>query len=129
MTARVSIAKATRLAAARLQGRPLPFSITFILTNRCNFRCTYCNIPARAAAELTSEEFCSAIDAFSEAGMARASFSGGEALLRDDAVAIIAHARRRGLFTSLNTNAWLVEARWSELRGLLDMLVVSLDGP
>lgn len=120
---------AGRLALAKLTGRRLPYSATFILTHRCNFQCAYCDIPAAAGVEMTAEEFCRAIDELLAVGLSRASFSGGEALIRPDALRIIAHAKQRGLFTSLNTNGWLVPRYADALRDVLDMLVVSLDGP
>src|SRR5690348_13832376 len=98
-----------RLGVAMARQRPLPFSVTFILTHRCNFRCDYCDIPASAADEMTTDEFRGAIDTFAGMGMARASFSGGEALLRPDALDIIGHAKSVGMFTSLNSNGWLTE--------------------
>jgi MoaA/NifB/PqqE/SkfB family radical SAM enzyme len=118
-----------RLGAARAAGRRHPYSITFILTHRCNFQCSYCNIPAAAGAEMSQDAFCAAIDELAAAGMARASFSGGEALVRADAPAIIGHAKELGLFTSLNTNGWLVERHIDALQRSLDMMVVSIDGP
>lgn len=108
---------------------PLPFSATFILTHRCNFECDYCNIPQAAGGEMSAAEFCRAIDELESVGLTRASFSGGEALLRRDALDIVRHARSRGLTTSMNSNAWLAERRVDELADCLDMLVVSLDGP
>lgn len=119
---------AGRLALARATGRKLPYSITFILTHRCNFQCAYCDIPAAAGEELSEAELCGAIDAFTDAGLSRASFSGGEVLVREDAPRIIAHAKSRGLFTSLNTNGWLVPRHIEALTGALDMMVLSLDG-
>lgn len=118
-----------RLGVARATGQRHPYSITFILTHRCNFQCDYCDIPAAAGEEMSAAEFCAAIDEFAAAGMARASFSGGEVLLRPDALQIIGHARRLGLFTSLNTNGWLVERHIDALAQSLDMMVVSIDGP
>jgi MoaA/NifB/PqqE/SkfB family radical SAM enzyme len=120
---------ALRLGAALASGRRLPFSMTFILTHRCNFRCDYCDIPDAAGDEMSAGEFMRAIDELSQLGLARASFSGGEALLRADAVEIIAHARKRGLMTSLNSNAWLAGEKLDALAEILDMLVISLDGP
>lgn len=117
------------LAAAQATGARLPYSVTFILTNRCNFHCSYCNIPAATAAEMGESGFRRAIDELADAGMARASFSGGEVLLRPDTARLVAHARRRGLFTSLNSNGWLFEAQVGRLRDHLDMAVFSLDGP
>jgi MoaA/NifB/PqqE/SkfB family radical SAM enzyme len=122
-------ARAARLGAAMALGRRLPFSITFILTHRCNFRCDYCAIPDAAGDEMSGDEWRRAIDELEELGLARASFSGGEALLRPDAIDIIRHARARGLTTSLNSNAWLAGERLDELAEVLDMLVLSLDGP
>ncbi len=108
---------------------PTPFSITFILTHRCNFACSYCDIPSAAGEEMSAAELCGAIDDLTDAGMTRASFSGGEALLRRDALDVIAHARARSLVTSLNTNAWLASRHLPALASILDVLVVSLDGP
>jgi MoaA/NifB/PqqE/SkfB family radical SAM enzyme len=123
------LSRSARLGLSMARGRRLPFSITFILTHRCNFRCAYCDIPDAAGDEMSAAEFCRAIDELTAAGMARASFSGGEALLRKDAAAIIRHAHERGLTTSLNSNAWLAGQHLDELAGIVDMLVVSLDGP
>jgi pyrroloquinoline quinone biosynthesis protein E len=123
------LAGAARLATSLARGTGFPFSATFILTHRCNFRCAYCNIPAAAGAEMTTAEFCRALDELRGAGLVRASFSGGEALLRPDALEILGHARGLGLMTSLNTNAWLAGPRLDALAERLDLLVVSLDGP
>jgi pyrroloquinoline quinone biosynthesis protein E len=121
--------RSIRLGGALARGKRLPFSITFILTHRCNFRCEYCDVPQAAGREMSGEEWRRAIDELAAIGMARASFSGGEALLRPDAVEIISHARHRGLVTSLNSNAWLAGEQLDALAGVLDMLVLSLDGP
>ncbi len=117
------------MLAARSGGHGFPFSMTFILTHRCNFRCAYCNIPAAADREMTTAEFRRALDELAAAGLVRASFSGGEALLRRDAREIVRHARELGLQTSLNSNAWLALRHIDELAEILDLLVVSLDGP
>lgn len=118
-----------RVLAARASGGSFPFSMTFILTHRCNFRCDYCNIPAAADREMSTDEFRRALDELAAAGLVRASFSGGEALLRRDARTILRHAHALGLQTSLNSNAWLALQHIDELAEILDLLVVSLDGP
>lgn len=122
-------AKTIRLGYSLARRRSLPYSITFILTHRCNFQCDYCDIPAAAAEEMSTEEFRGAIDELAAAGMARASFSGGEALIRADALDIIEHAHGRGLLTSLNTNGWFTLRHIHKLARVLNMLVLSLDGP
>ncbi|MFN8641314.1 MAG: radical SAM protein [Candidatus Binatia bacterium] len=121
--------RSARLALALARGRQQPYSMVFVLTNRCNFRCDYCDVPANAGAEMTTDEFRGAISELAGAGMGRAAFGGGEALLRPDAVDLIAHAKAEGCFTSLNSNGWKTERFLDRLAGCLDMLVVSLDGP
>jgi pyrroloquinoline quinone biosynthesis protein E len=128
MSARMA-GRSARLALAMARGRPQPYSIVFVLTNRCNFRCDYCDVPASAGAEMTTAEFRAAIAELAEAGMGRAAFGGGEALLRPDAVQLIEYAKAQGCFTSLNSNGWTTERWLDRLAGCLDMLVVSLDGP
>lgn len=117
------------IAGALLRGGSLPLSMTFILTNRCNLRCEYCNIPSCPSDEMSATEFRGAIDELRSQGMIRASFSGGEPLLRRDAIDIIEHAHNLGLYTSLNTNGWLAHGYMSRLVRCLDMLMVSIDGP
>jgi len=51
-----------RLGANLVRGKRMPFSMTFILTHRCNFQCEYCNVPAKAGDEMSEAEFCAAID-------------------------------------------------------------------
>ena len=121
--------RSARLAVAMARGRPQPYSMVFVLTNRCNFRCDYCDGPAAAGAEMSTAEFRGAIAELAEGGMGRAAFGGGEALLRPDAVELIEYAKAQGCFTSLNSNGWTTERFLDRLAGCLDMLVVSLDGP
>lgn len=121
--------RSVRLAVALAKHERLPYSVSFTLTNRCNFRCDYCDIPAKAEFEMSTDEFRAAISELVRAGMARASFSGGEALLRPDAVDIIEHAKSERCFTSLNSNGWLTSKHLDRLGDCLDMLMVSLDGP
>ncbi len=118
------------LAAAACAGnRRRPLSAACILTHRCNFRCTYCDIPDRAGDELTADQWLTGLGELRRAGLLRASFSGGEALLRTDASAIVAGAKALGLTTSLNSNGWLTGDQVRELSTSLDLLMISLDGP
>lgn len=121
--------RSARLALAMARRRPQPYSMVFVLTNRCNFRCDYCDVPANAGKEMSTAEFREAIAELAAAGMGRAAFGGGEALLRPDAVELIEYAKSQGCFTSLNSNGWTTEKHLDRLAGCLDMLVVSLDGP
>src|SRR5690242_21964227 len=93
-----------KLAARRAVGAKSPFQMTLSLTNRCNFRCEYCHIPLQHRDEMTTAEWCAAIDDLSRAGMGRASLIGGEPLLRKDVGAIVDHLHARGVHVAMNTN-------------------------
>jgi MoaA/NifB/PqqE/SkfB family radical SAM enzyme len=121
--------RSARLALSMARRKPQPYSMVFVLTNRCNFRCDYCDVPAAAAGEMTTDQFRAAISELAAAGMGRAAFGGGEALLRPDAIDLIEHAKSEGCFTSMNSNGWTTERHLDRLAECLDMLVVSLDGP
>jgi MoaA/NifB/PqqE/SkfB family radical SAM enzyme len=112
----------------RLLSRKIPYQMTFSLTNRCNFRCEYCDIPLQQRAELDTAEWCRAIDEFVSGGLGRASLIGGEPLLRKDAGEIIRHLKKRGVHAAMNTNGWYVPARLDEV-ARLDLVCITLDGP
>ena len=117
-----------KLGARRLAGAKSPFQMTLSLTNRCNFRCAYCEIPLQQRAEMDTAEWLAAIDELRAGGMGRASLIGGEPLLRKDVGAIIRHLKRRGVHASMNTNGWWVAERMDDVAAL-DLVCVSLDGP
>lgn len=117
-----------QLGTRRLLGQKSPFQITFSLTNRCNFRCVYCDIPGQKRAEMTLDEWCRAIDEFRDGGMGRASLIGGEPLLHRDVGGVINHLKSRGVHTAMNTNGWFVPERIEDV-SKLDMVCLTLDGP
>jgi MoaA/NifB/PqqE/SkfB family radical SAM enzyme len=117
-----------KLLGRRITRRKSPFQVTFSLTNRCNFRCAYCHIPLQHRAEMTTGEWRAAIDEFADAGMGRASFMGGEPLLRKDLPELIDHVKRRGVHASINTNGWLVP-QYIDALARLDLVCITLDGP
>lgn len=121
-------APVVKLGMRRLLSRKSPFQMTLSLTNRCNFRCTYCDIPLQQRDEMNTAEWCNAIDELQAGGMGRASIIGGEPLLRKDAGDIIRHLKRRGVHASMNTNGWLVPERIDDVQEL-DLVCVSIDGP
>lgn len=117
-----------KLGVRRLRRKKSPFQVTFSLTNRCNFKCEYCEIPLQRRDEMSADEFCDAIDQLRAAGMGRASLIGGEPLLRKDVGQIIAHLGRRGVHAAMNSNGWLVRDRLEDVRKL-DLVCITLDGP
>src|SRR4051794_6702091 len=117
-----------KLLGRRITRQKSPFQVTFSLTNRCNFRCDYCHIPLQERAEMTTAAWRAAIDEFADAGMGRASFMGGEPLLRKDLPELIDHVKRRSVHASINTNGWLVPQTIDAL-ARLDLVCITLDGP
>jgi len=117
-----------KLGARRMVGAKSPFQMTLSLTNRCNFRCAYCDIPLQQRDEMDTAEWLAAIDELRAGGMGRASLIGGEPLLRKDVGAIIRHLKARGIHASMNTNGWLVAERMDDVAAL-DLVCVSIDGP
>src|SRR3990172_7336560 len=114
-----------KLTIRRVVGRKSPFQMTFSLTNRCNFRCEYCDIPLQRREEMTTAQWKTCIDEFSAGGMGRASVIGGEPLLREDAGEIIRHLKSKGVHTAMNTNGWFVKDRIEDVQGL-DLVCVTL---
>lgn len=104
------------------------------LTERCNLRCTYCmpaaGVPLTPTRQLlTSDEIERLATLFVGAGVEKLRLTGGEPLVRKDAVDVVARLGRLGLRRlAMTTNGLLLEDRLDALRaaGLTD-LTASLD--
>jgi pyrroloquinoline quinone biosynthesis protein E len=96
-------------------------------------RCVYCSNPLELAAralEMTTDEWGSVMEQAAELGVLHAHFTGGEPLARTDLNAIVAAARRSGLYTNLITSGiGMSEARLdSLLEAGLDHVQLSFQG-
>ncbi len=118
---------AWRILQTRLTGARVPISVCLELTHRCNAHCSYCEISRDSREEMNTAEIKIAIDEFRAAGMERLGLTGGEPMLRDDLPEIIRHARRHGVYVSLNSNGQLVVDQSERLVGI-QTLVLSLNG-
>lgn len=109
-----------------------PESVTFELTYGCNLRCLHCYNPTHKALphELSKQEVFSILDQIADLGVLHLHFTGGEPLVRPDAIEIYAHAKRLGLVLHLITNATRVTPAVAEaLHGLdFDDIAVSIYG-
>ena len=117
-----------RIIGAKITGNYFPFSVTLIITCKCNYRCQYCDVFNDDEKEMTTGEIISVIDDLAELGTRRLSLNGGEALLREDLGTVISHAKNRGMFVTLFTNGSLISRNIENLKGL-DVILISLDGP
>ena len=117
-----------RFALARATGRKFPLMVTLSLTDRCNFRCDYCDLPHMNRQEMTTADWHRAIDELADAGMLRVSIMGGEPLLRKDVGELIDHLKARGVNVAMNTNGWYF-AQKIDVVAKLDLVCITLDGP
>ena len=100
---------------------------------RCNLHCVHCYSDSANRAyegELTTAEGIALLDDLAAFGVPVLLLSGGEPLMRPDLFELIAHARSRGLRTTLSTNGTLITAEVAErLRALeVSYVGISLDG-
>jgi len=112
---------------ANVFGAKTPLSVMLSVTNFCNSKCIYCDIPLRKQREMTSEEIIKLIDDMSAAGVQKLSLWGGEPLLRKDIGRIISRAKEKGLYINCDSNGYLVPEKFEEIKDL-DFLILSFDG-
>ncbi|MFB6156486.1 MAG: TIGR04347 family pseudo-SAM/SPASM protein [Haloferacaceae archaeon] len=120
----------TEQVRERRQRRPV---VVWNATKRCNLRCQHCYAGAETRAapgELSTAEARGMLDELADYGVPVVLFSGGEPLVRDDLVELVAHAADRGLRPVLSTNGTLLTPAAAErLRDAgLAYAGVSVDG-
>jgi MoaA/NifB/PqqE/SkfB family radical SAM enzyme len=97
----------------RFAVRCRPTSITILLTERCNSRCTHCDIWKSRGPETTPtlEEWKKVLDDLREwLGPAQVTLTGGEALLRRDTTDILRHGSKLGLMMELLSHGYWPDA-------------------
>lgn len=112
----------------RLSGAPTPIFATIATNNACQSHCRYCKIPARRQPELDTKQMRKLIQEMAAYGIQRLGIWGGEPLLRQDIEEIVSCAKDNGLYTTLDTNGYLIPKK-VKLLEKLDHLIISLDGP
>ncbi|MBI4846243.1 MAG: radical SAM protein [Candidatus Omnitrophica bacterium] len=106
----------------------IPLAVRWQLTNRCTLQCRYCRLWNTPAKELNVHDIIRGIDALARLGTKRISFSGGEALLRNDIEEILRYTVEKKIYPEMNTNGTLVKEKINVLK-YVDFLKISLDGP
>lgn len=118
-----------RPATARVR-RPV---VVWNVGRRCNLHCQHCYSDSSNRfypGELTTAEGMALIDDLAAFGVPVLLLSGGEPLMRPDILDLIAHAKARGLRTTLSTNGTLITPETAaRLKALgLGYVGISLDG-
>ena len=108
-----------------------PYTLVAELTYRCPLQCVYCSNPLeldRHREELDTAAWLRVVDEAEALGIVQMNLTGGEPLLRDDLVTIVAAARRREIYTNLITSGVpLTRERLADLQAAgLDAVQISL---
>jgi MoaA/NifB/PqqE/SkfB family radical SAM enzyme len=99
---------------SRARGSSAPIMVSIEITHRCNFDCPYCynrvdaSSDDAATGELSSDAWKDILLRLAKAGVWFVEITGGEPLVRKDALDILDHARRCGMWTCICTNGSLV---------------------
>lgn len=87
----------------------LPRVLAVELTYRCNHKCLFCSCPWEdqpklKEAELSTTDWKNIFNVVKSYGVNQITFSGGEAILRDDLIDLISYARESGFTVGLISN-------------------------
>lgn len=128
----MSSSRLSRVAAGSVRtvlrhGR-VPAGVSWIITNRCNLRCVYCDCPLVKVPELNTEQALDVIDEMAAMGTARVHLTGGEPLTRKDLGTLITRMRFFAMEVSVSSNGTLVPKKRRLLRDCRSVSL-SLDGP
>lgn len=83
-----------------------PVWLHLLVADRCNHACEHCYQVQGLKGELSAEQIRQLLREFQQGGGFIATFSGGEATLREDLVALLGYAHELGLATILYTNGY-----------------------
>lgn len=116
-------------ARARREGRPV--TVTFQVTDRCNYECVHCFQEHREQAvakrdELSTAEVIRILDELAAAGVLFLTIMGGEVFVRRDADDILAAAHERGFALKLLTTGHHVHDRRADFLATLRPLQAEL---
>jgi len=94
-------AGAADLLAARAKLAGAPVTVTFQVTDRCNYSCVHCFQEHTDRDELTTAEIKNILDQLAEVGVLFLTLMGGEFFMRRDANQILQYAHDRGFALKL----------------------------
>lgn len=106
-----------------------PYFAHLCVTQRCNLRCTYCQIWKERIEEASTEKTKQIIDKLDKMGVGIISITGGEPLLRSDIGEIINYISGKGLYVRLTSNGMMPREKYEKLlKTNIDAISISLDG-
>ena len=118
---------AADLLAAHAQREGRPVTVTFQVTDRCNYECVHCyQDHAGHDDELTLAEIVRILDQLAEAGVLFLTLMGGEFFMRRDADEILAAAHARGFAIKLLSTGHHIGDRRADFLATLRPLQVDM---
>lgn len=133
------IGKSTRANALKVveEGRRFRPHIYWYLSFRCNLACQHCSVNSSpyvdTSQDLNTEECMRVIDQMADLNVGLAILTGGEVLLRNDALQIISRLGEKGIPVGVETNGLRFDKKFIELalelqkRKMMN-ITISLDG-
>ena len=100
-------------------------------TLRCNLKCPHCysSSSPEEVGELSLDLLRQTLSEASAEGFNAVGVSGGEPLMFSSLHGVLEHAHALGMVTTVTTNGILLDRkRLQDLRGLVDLIAISLDG-
>jgi len=103
-------------------------SVDYLLTSRCNLRCSFCLRPSLSS-ELSTQKALKVVDESCRLAPPLFHFSGGEPLLRKDLPVLANRASDEGCIVGLSTNGTLFNRSKAEkIARVFDRIGISIDG-
>lgn len=113
-------------------GEPRLAVVYYAITEGCNLRCPYCYASSEKClpGELSTAESLDLVSQIADFGAKEIVFTGGEPMLRKDLFRIVEYNNRRGLFSSIITNATMIRTPELAKRfaDLFASVTISVDG-
>jgi MoaA/NifB/PqqE/SkfB family radical SAM enzyme len=98
--------------------------------SRCNCRCLMCDIwKDGARRELTAAEVAGWVEEWRRLGVREVVLSGGEALMHSDLFTLCRPMHEAGIAITLLSTGLLLSRHAESIAGLIDNVILSLDGP
>jgi len=127
MSRRVSSPDAYEDLVKKTLNRHIPFKVDWEITYRCNLNCIHCyQTGPRSEPELSTKEIFSILNQLAESGCLYITFTGGEALLRDDFFEIAGYARQKEFAIRIFTNGTLIDDGVADRINVLNPLTVEI---
>ncbi len=111
-------------------GRRVPISTYYAVTEHCPFRCPHCSYGCHAPGQMTTQESLAAIEQFKRLGTPIIGFTGGEPLLRTDLAELVRAVGDETISFVFTTGYGLTPQRAAELSDAgLDGVMIGLESP